>query len=73
MGWNEISTPYKAPDVDLTPPAQYTLKGGERKNASAYTGYAPRAVAPSFNGRTDDSESSNRGSNPWGATKISLY
>jgi hypothetical protein len=25
--------------------------------------------APSFNGRTDDSDSSNRGSNPWGATK----
>ena len=26
-------------------------------------------IAPSFNGRTDDSDSSNRGSNPWGATK----
>ena len=26
-------------------------------------------VALSFNGRTDDSDSSNRGSNPWGATK----
>ena len=29
-------------------------------------------VALSFNGRTDDSDSSNRGSNPWGATK-NLY
>ena len=26
-------------------------------------------IALSFNGRTDDSDSSNRGSNPWGATK----
>ena len=29
----------------------------------------PTCVALSFNGRTDDSDSSNRGSNPWGATK----
>jgi len=29
-------------------------------------------VAPSFNGRTDDSDSSNRGSNPWGATNTTL-
>ena len=29
-------------------------------------------IAPSFNGRTSDSDSLDRGSNPWGATK-SLY
>ncbi len=27
------------------------------------------SVAPSFNGRTSDSDSLDRGSNPWGATK----
>jgi hypothetical protein len=27
-------------------------------------------IAPSFNGRTSDSDSLDRGSNPWGATKI---
>ena len=30
---------------------------------------AVRAVAPSFNGRTADSGSAYRGSNPWGAAK----
>ncbi len=29
------------------------------------------AVAPSFNGRTSDSDSLDRGSNPWGATNAS--
>jgi hypothetical protein len=38
---------------------------GSRRACSCRT----TSIALSFNGRTDDSDSSNRGSNPWGATK----
>ncbi len=54
---------------DPTPTTHYTHKGGDALYPVAQ--FAIACVAPSFNGRTDDSESFNRGSNPWGAT-ISL-
>src|ERR1039458_10145879 len=51
------------------------LASGARRLAAAGTGTAsgsPRIalVAPSFNGRTADSGSAYRGSNPWGAASI---
>jgi hypothetical protein len=50
------------PHVDLISLSSYTLKGSQQTSSAAP--FQP--VAPSFNGRTSDSDSLDRGSNPWG-------
>src|ERR1700760_1666187 len=50
--------------IDRTVARTYDHEGASRWRA-------PTRTAPSFNGRTADSGSAYRGSNPWGATKTS--
>src|SRR6201996_7498310 len=50
--------------IDRTGARTYDHEGASRWRA-------PTRTAPSFNGRTADSGSAYRGSNPWGATKQS--
>ena len=62
--------------IDPRPPTQYTLKGSQRTYLFATQQRHHPCIAPSFNGRTSDSDSLNRGSNPWGATttfKTAVY